>query len=287
LTARDTLFAFLAVLGWGINFVVMKVGVHEIPPLLLLGLRFALVAVIVVPFVARPKGKLGLIALLALLLGAGNFGLLFIAMKTLDAASASITIQLSVPFSAIIAAVCYKETLGWLGVLGMALAYGGVALLSGEPQHPDPFAVALVVLSAASWALSNVVVKKIGDVDPLTLNGWMALAATPQLLLLSAVFEHDQWDSLRAASWIGWSALAYTVLVHSLLVYTLWYKLIARYPLNRVVPFSLMVPVVGIAAGVLMLGEPLGWHRVVGGALTVLGVAVIQFRPRAAGAVRR
>ena len=165
-------------------------------------------------------------------------------------------------------------------MLGMLLAYGGVALLSGEPHHPDPFALFLVVLSAIAWALSNAVVKRIGTLDPLTLNGWVALIAAPMLLLLSGLFEQDQVQSLYDASWIGWGALAYTVLIHSLLVYTLWYRLIARYPLNRVVPFNLMVPVVGVGAGVILLGEPLGWHRVVGGALTVLGVAVIQFRPR-------
>ena len=280
MTPLDTLFAIIVVLGWGINFVAMKLGVQEIPPLLLLGLRFVVVAMMVTPFVSRPKGKMALIPLLSLLLGAGNFGLLFIAMQKLDAASASIALQLTVPFSAIIAAVCYKERLGWFGMLGMLMAYGGVVVLSGEPHHPDPVSLLLVALSALAWALSNVVVKRIGAIDPLTLNGWMALMAAPQLLALSALFEHDQLSRLREATWIGWSALAYTVLIHSLLVYTLWYRLIARYPLNRVVPCNLMVPVVGVAAGVILLGEPLGWQRVVGGLLTVLGVAVIQYRPR-------
>ncbi|HXP98120.1 MAG TPA: EamA family transporter [Telmatospirillum sp.] len=278
MTWKDTLWATVVILAWGFNFVVVKIGMAELPPLLLTTLRLALVAVMVVPFTHRPRGKLGLIALLALLLGAGHFGLLFIAMRTMDAASASIAIQLTVPFSALLAALLYGEKLGLRGILGMAMAYAGVALLAGEPHHPDLFSMLLIVLSAACWALANVVIKRIGPIHPLTLTGWMALAGFPQLLILSFLFEDHQMQWIRNAGWMGWGAVAYTAVIASMLAYSLWCWLIAKYPVNKVVPFTLLNPVIGIASGVLVLGEPLGWHKLVGGGLTVLGVAVIQIR---------
>jgi O-acetylserine/cysteine efflux transporter len=278
MTWRDTLWATVVILAWGFNFVVVKVGITELPPLLLTTLRLVLVAVMVVPFTRRPRGKLGLIALLALLLGAGHFGLLFIAMRTMDAASASIAIQLTVPFSAILAAVLYREKLGLRGIIGMTLAFAGVALLSGEPHHPTLVSMLLIVVSAAAWAMANVVIKSIGPIHPLTLTGWMALMGAPQLLALSLLFEDHQMQWIRDAGWIGWGAVVYTAVVASMLAYSLWCWLVTRYPVNKVVPFTLLNPVIGIASGVLVLGEPLGWHKLVGGTLTVLGVAVIQIR---------
>jgi O-acetylserine/cysteine efflux transporter len=278
MTWKDTLWATVVILAWGFNFVVVKVGMAELPPLLLTTLRLALVAVLVVPFTHRPRGKLWLIALMAMLLGAGHFGLLFIAMQTMDAASAAIAIQLTVPFSAILAAALYGEKLGPRGIIGMIMAYGGVALLAGEPHHPNLFSIVLIVISAACWASANVVIKRIGPIHPLTLTGWMALLGFPQLLLLSLLFEDHQMQSIRNAGWMGWGAVAYTAIIASMLAYSLWCWLIARYPVNKVVPFTLLNPVIGIAGGVLLLGEPLGWHKLVGGALTVLGVAVIQVK---------
>jgi O-acetylserine/cysteine efflux transporter len=278
MTWKDTFFATIVILAWGFNFVVVKVGMTEFPPFLLTTLRLALVTLAVVPFTHRPRGKLGLIALLALLLGAGHFGLLFIAMRTMDAASASIAIQLTVPFSAILAALFYREKLGIRGIIGMALAYAGVALLAGEPHRPDALSLAFVVVSAAAWALANVVIKSIGPINPLTLTGWMALMGLPQLLILSLLFEDHQVDLIRHAGWIGWGAVVYTAVIASMLAYSLWCWLLSRYPVNKIVPFTLLNPVIGIASGVLLLGEPLGWHKLVGGALTLLGVAVIQIR---------
>jgi O-acetylserine/cysteine efflux transporter len=276
---RDTLLTTIVVVIWGVNFVVVKLGVQELPPLLLTGIRFACVAAVAAPFFRLPQGKLPLVIGLSALLGVGHFGLLFVGITGLDAATAAITIQLCVPFSAIVAALVYRERLGWAGALGMTLSLFGVALLAGEPTRPDLLSLALVAAAAMAWAWSNVLVKKIGPINGLALNGWMALFAAPQLILLSAIFEHGQVQAIRHAGWAGWGAVAFTAGAASLTAYTLWYRLIARHPVNRVVPFTLLGPVIGVAAGVMVLGEPLGWHKLVGGALTIAGVAIVQFRP--------
>lgn len=280
MTPRDTLAATIVVVAWGVNFVAVKVGVTQLPPLLFSALRFAIVALAVVPFLKPPRDRLGLILLLALVLGVGHFGVLFIGMRGLDAATAAISLQLCVPFAAVVAALVYGERLGWLGIAGMAVAFLGVALLAGEPQRPDLASLGLVLFSAIAWAWSLVVIKRIGAIDPLLLNGWMALFAVPAFLLLSLAFETGQLDALRHADRLAWEAVAFSAVITSLIAHTLWYRLVARLPLNQVVPFTLLSPVIGVASGVVLLGEPLGWHKLLGGALTVLGVAIVQFRPR-------
>lgn len=279
MNARDTLLATIVVVVWGINFVAAKIGTHEFPPLLFTALRFGVVALAVVPFCPRPKGRMGLVALLSLVLGVGHFGILFVSMRGLDAATAAIVLQLCVPFASLVAALVYKERLGRDGTAGMALAFIGVALLAGEPGRPNLWSLGLAVAASMAWAWSNVVVKRIGSIDPLILNGWVCLLAIPQLLVLSLLTEHGQMESLPHATWMGWGAVAFTAVVSSLVAYTLWYRLIARLPVNDVVPFTLLSPVIGVASGVMLLGEPLGLHKLAGGALTILGVAIVQFRP--------
>jgi len=284
MSPRDVLLASIVVVIWGVNFIVVKLGTAELPPFLLSSLRFILVAALVCPFRRLPRAILGKTALLALTLGVGHFGLLFCGIRLLDTASAAITIQLGVPFSALIGALALKEHPGWHGMTGIALAFAGVALLAGEPTQPSLAGIAIVVMAALDWALANLLIKKIGPVDSLALNGWTALFSVPMLLSMSLIFEHDQIGAIQAAGWAGWGAMAYTAFGASLVAYTLWYSLIARLPMSQVVPFTLLGPVISVACGVLLLGESLSWHKLAGGVLTVLGVAVVQFKPqRAAG----
>jgi len=112
----------------------------------------------------------------------------------------------------------------------------------------------------------------------MTIIGWLSLLAVPPLTMMSLLFETDQLLAVRTADWKAWVALAYIVLASSIIAYYLWYRLIVRLQMNQVVPFSLLAPVIGVAAGVLILGEAFTPYKALGGALTIAGVAVIQFR---------
>lgn len=256
----------------------MKTALGALPPFLLTALRFALVGLVLAPFHRPNRAQLPAIAAIALVLGCGHFGLLFLALSGMDAASTAIVTQLGVPFSALLAWAVFGEKLGAARGLGLVLAFTGVTLLAGEPSLPHWAPLAIGVASMACWALSNVQVKRLGSIPPLALNGWMSLFAAPMLLVLSLLTEHGQTQALTTAAATPKVMLgvAYTVIASSLVAYTLWYQLLARHPMNRVVPVTLLGPVIGVAAGVLVLGEPLGWHKLVGGALTVAGVAVVQ-----------
>ncbi|MCG8427576.1 MAG: EamA family transporter [Chromatiales bacterium] len=273
------LFQTLAVVViWGLNFVVIKTAVSEIPPLALTALRFALVAALLTPFFHLARAQLRPILGLALVMGLGHFGMLFVGLRGADAATSALMIQLGVPFSAILAAIFFSDRLGWIRGLGMGLAFAGAALLAGEPQGGAIWALGALLISAFCWAWANILIKRLPSLHPLTIIGWMSLFAVPILLVLSTLLETGQLTAIQAASWKAWGSLAYIVLASSLIAYYLWYRLITRLDVNQVVPFTLLAPVIGVFAGVLLLDETLTLFKAVGGLLTISGVALIQVR---------
>lgn len=276
---KDWLLALTVVTLWGLNFIAVKVAVQTVPPFLLTGIRFALVAVVLAPLFRPTRAQLPGIVGIAAVLGVGHFGLMFVGLTGMDAASAAIITQLGVPFSALLAWLAFGEKLGLGRGLGLLLAFSGVALLAGEPNLTSMAPMGVLVAAMLAWAVSNVQVKRLGEINPLALNGWMALFAAPMLVVLSAAVEsgHAQLPARLMADWRPWAGLAYTVLASSLIAYTLWYGLLARHPMNRVVPITLLGPVVAVIAGVVLLGEALSWQKLVGGALTLVGVAVVLF----------
>ncbi|MBF0169282.1 MAG: EamA family transporter [Alphaproteobacteria bacterium] len=277
MSIRDLLLATLVMAIWGFNFVVAKLGVGEIPGLLLTALRFALVALLLLPFHRPTFGELKPLALLSFTLGVMHFGLLFVGLQGIDAAASAIVIQLQVPFSALLAFLFFKESLGIGRFIGMALAFSGIVLLAGEPQRIDLSGLVLVIISAFGFAASTMVMKRASPIHPFVLTGGVCALGVPQLLLLSLIFETDQISRLAEASWIGWGAVVYTAVFASLVAHSLWYRLVRRYPVNVIVPFSLLAPVLGILSGVLLLDEPFGLHKALGALATLSGVALIQF----------
>lgn len=272
----DLLQALAVVIIWGFNFVVIKVAVSEIPPLALTALRFAWVALLVAPFFRPTRAQFGSIAGLALVLGLGHFGMLFIGLRGADAATTALMIQLGIPFSVILSTLLFADSLGKVRLIGLALAFSGAGLLAGEPEGGTPLALLALLMSAFCWALANVLIKRRSDIHPLTIIGWMSLLAMPILIAASALFETGQLAAIRSASGQAWAALGYVVVGSSIIAYYLWYRLIARLSINQVVPFSLLAPLLGVTAGVLILGESFTLYKAIGGALTLGGVALIE-----------
>lgn len=242
-------------------------------------LRFALVAVLLVPFVPRPRGRYRQLLVLATVLGGVHFSLMFVGLSRLDSATVAIASQLTVPFAALLAAVVFKDYLGWRRTLGMAVAFAGVAVMAGEPRIlDDPWPLLWVVTGAFAWAVANIQVKRIGEIDGLVLNGWMAAFAAPQLFLVSWLVEGDSWGRVQEAGVVGFGAVAYMSVMVTIVGYGLWYRILRTYPVNLVMPYTLLVPVIGVVAGIGLLGEPLSWPIAVGGGATLVGVAIIVWR---------
>jgi O-acetylserine/cysteine efflux transporter len=178
------------------------------------------------------------------------------------------------------AAFFFGETLGWRRIVGMIVAFAGVLLIAGEPRFSaNPWPLLAVIAAAFVWAAGNIQVKALGDeVDAVQLNGWIAILAAPQLIVTSWLLEGPQWVRIPEVGWQGWAALLFQSIVIAIFTYWIWYNMMRRYPVNQVMPFTLLLPMIGVAAGALMRGEVVTWQMIVGGAATVAGVAIIVIR---------
>lgn len=264
---------------WGLNFPVAKLGLAEVPPMLFMGLRFLIVAALLCPFVRLPRDKIAGVMVLAVMLGGLHFSMMFTGVARMDAGTAALLSQTSVPFAALLAAMLYRERLGWRRLAGMIVAFLGVGLIAGEPRFGnDPVPLLLVLGAAFMWALANIQIRRIGPIDGYALTAWLACFSAPQLLVLSAVLEQDQWQSISRAGWRGWGGILYGAFAVAILSYGMWYPLVRRHPVNSIMPFTLLTPIVAVAASALILGERLSWSSAVGGIATIAGVAAIVLR---------
>jgi len=280
----DLALVLIVMVIWGLNFVFAKWGVAQFPPIFMMGLRWGIVAAVLLPFVRMPRRKLAGILLISFTLGCVHFSLMFTGLKGTDAAVAAIATQTQVPFAALIAAVILKDRLGWRRATGMALAFVGIVIMAGEPRHAGNLLPIFMVIAASfMWAVANIQIKQLGPVDGFALNAYLGLFAAPQLFLTSAFLESGQFAALANADWVGWSAVAYMAILVTVVSYVMWFRVLRRYPVNHVMPFTLLVPVLAVVAAALLLDEPLTVRVILGGAATVAGVAAIVLRrPRLA-----
>ncbi len=269
---------------WGINFAVAKVGLQQLPPIFLVACRFLLVAILLLPFAKRAHGQWGAIFAIAVVLGLLHFSFMFTGLRTVDAATAAIAIQLQVPFAALLAAVFFKDKLGWRRALGMAIAFIGVAVIAGEPRLNGQYlALSFVITACFIWSIANVMIKRLKDVDGITLNAWMAVFATPMLFAASAVLEEGQIEAVRQADFWAYFAVVYQAVAVVVIGYGCWYWLMRRYQMNQIMSATLLVPLFGVVSGIVFLGESLTVNLIIGGLMTIAGVAIIIIRrPRIA-----
>ncbi|MCG8354982.1 MAG: EamA family transporter [Kiloniellales bacterium] len=264
---------------WGLNLVIGKIGIEQIPPILLMALRFGLAALLIAPFVPRPHGHWREVILISTSLGLIHFALMFTGLKNLDAAVAAVVIQLQVPFAALLAAFVFGDKLGWRRALGLVIAFAGVALIAGEPRfHGEYGPLFLVLLATLMWSVANIQIKKLEGVDGMTLNAWVAILATPQLLIASFLLEDGQWAAVTNADWRAWGSVVYQAVMVYWIGYGTWLWLLRQYEVNQAMPFTLLVPLVGVAAGVIFLDEAFTLALAAGGLLTIIGVAIILIR---------
>jgi O-acetylserine/cysteine efflux transporter len=278
---KDLLLALVVVIAWGINFVVIKVGLHGVPPMLLGALRFALAALPAVFFVKRPQMPWRWLLAYGATISFGQFAFLFSAMYVgMPAGLASLVLQAQAFFTLIFAGVFLHERFRAPNVVGLAIASGGLAVIGMQGGHAMTLAgFVLTLCAAASWALGNIVTKKVGKVDLVGLVVWGSLIPPLPFLALSYTLEGPQ-RIVAALSGIGATsifAVVYLAFIATLLGYGLWSRLLSRYPASQVAPFSLLVPIVGLASASVFLDERLSAPQIAGAALVMAGLAVNVF----------
>ncbi len=266
---------------WGMGFVFAKAAIAQIPPIFLMSLRFSVTAVVLVWFVRIPKQHLKAIFGITLISAAVQYSLTFTGLKDLDASIAVLVVQLEVPFLVFIGVLFLKEIAGLQKWLGIAVSFSGVGLIAGAPQLGDAWLpLSLVVGGAFTWAVGQALIRRLENIDGLTLTAWVAVFAAPQLLVMSLVFESGQIAALVSADWRVWAAVIYLGLVMTALGYGLWYTLVRRHPVSTVGPFLLLLPVFSVIGATVFLGESLTWQTALGGAIVIAGVAIIIISER-------
>lgn len=291
---KDVLLAMLVVVAWGLNFVVIKVGLHAMPPLMLAGLRFLLVAFPALLFVARPKVPMRLLLGYGLTISFGQFAFLFCAIKFgMPAGLASLVLQAQAFFTIILGAGIFGERLQVKQLVGIALAVVGVLVLiqaSFTGQHIPLLGFMLTLAGAFSWACGNIFNKKIMQHSSrpavMSLVVWSALIPIVPFMVCSLIFDGPalMLESVVAIDTTTLLSLVYLAFIATILGYGIWGTLLGRYETWRVAPLSLLVPVVGMASAALLLDEKLSAMQLAGAVLVMAGlyINVFGFRLRRA-----
>ncbi|MBD9485557.1 EamA family transporter [Pseudomonas sp. PDM14] len=272
------LLALLVTLIWGLNFVVIKVGLEDFPPLLFCALRFALAALPLLVLRGPLPAPWWRIVQIGLLLGVIKFGMLFVGMHMgMPAGLSSLVLQSQVFFTVVIAVLFLGERPRPAALAGLLLASVGLVLIGVQrPLGDSLLAFGLVVAAALAWAFANIATKRSGASDMLRLICWVSLVPPLPLLGLSYLFEGPQaiGDALQHISWRGIGALLFIAFFATTLGFAIWSFLLRRYPASQVTPFALAVPVSGLLAGWLLLGESLSTQGWLACALVFGGLAI-------------
>lgn len=281
MAAKDILLALVVIGVWGMNFVVILVGLADIPPMLLGALRFSLVAFPAVLIVKRPAVPWRWLIAYGGTISLGQFAFLFYAMANgMPAGLASLVLQSQAFFSLLFAAVLLGEKVKPLHVVGLLVAALGLAVIGrGGDGSMTMLGLGLTLAASAMWALGNIVTKKIGRVNLIGLIVWGNLVPPLPFFALSFWLEGPTEISaaLRHLGSNTLLALVYLAFVATLLGYGLWSRLLLRYPTAIVAPFSLLVPVVGLTSAVWLLDEHLTRVQWAGAVLVMLGLGLNVF----------
>lgn len=281
LPPRDVLLVLMVVLAWAVNFLTSALALRELPPFLFTALRFALLAVPLLPFVRLPpRDQWPRLVAAMLCIGVLHFGLSFSSLKLAgDLSSPAIVMQSYVPMTALLAWWWLGERFGWRTGVAIGLSFAGVLVLGFDPLVLDrPMALLLMLVSAMFLAVGTVLMKGLRGVDMRNQQCWMALLSLPPLLLVSAALEPGGFASLATVGWRAWFGAAYAAFVASLVGHGLYYVLVQRHPVAQVTPWLLLTPVFAVALGMAFWGDRPGPRLWVGGAMVLGGVLVIALR---------
>jgi len=275
---RHLLLGLAVVVVWGTNFVVIRVALDSLPPLAFAALRFALAFLPAALFIRRPRVRWRDLAAYGVLIGAGQFGLLFIAMDGLISPGlASLVVQSQVFFTIALAMAFRGERVKPVQVIALVMATAGIGVIVAHGGGAaTPLGLTLVVAAALSWAGGNHVAKASGVSDMLAFVVWSSMFAVPPLVLAAVLLEGWQpiVSAIARATPATWGAVVWQSLGNSLFGYAAWGWLLARHPAATITPLAMLVPVFGMGASALLLGEALPAWKLGAGALVLGGLAL-------------
>lgn len=287
MSARDRLLALTIVMVWGINFVVIKVGLEGMPPLLLAGLRFTFVVFPAIFFIKRPAVPVKWLLLYGLTISFGQFAFLFWAIKVgLSAGLASLLLQTQAFITLLLSVALLKEKIHFHHLAAIGVAAIGIYVLasqqSGGTNTITALTLTLILAAASCWAMGNITNKVIMQnypVPTLSLVVWSALVPTVAFAVAALLFEGPTiiLSSLMTIRWHNILALAYLSYLATIFGYGGWSTLLRRYETSVVAPLSLLVPVFGLLGATLLLGESLNRYQLFAVVIIIAGLGVHVF----------
>lgn len=289
MSTLDYVCVMAVVLIWGVNFAVMKYALQNVTPMVLGALRYGLASLPLLLFVRMPKVSMRYVIAYGMVQGVAQFGLLFVAISLgMAAGVASLVLQTQAMLTLLLAALFMGERTRRVQWIGAVLATAGLGLIAAShgdgPGEMTLIGFVLTIAAALMWAVANLLVRHLAaeapGYDAFAFIVWSSLVAFPPFVFLSLALEEVSLQVFARMSWQTWAAVVYLAVASTLVGYTLWTNLLKRHPSSRVAPFSLLVPVVGLATAAVTFGEtltPLQWLGALG---VLLGLVINQFGQR-------
>ena len=274
MNSKQILLALIVPITWGLGFTLAKIGMEQFSALLIMSIRFGIAGLVLVWFTKPPWGHMREIFVVALIGSTIQYGLTYNGLKGIDASTAAILVQLEGPILALMGTVLLKEKLGLTRALGMGFAFLGVFIIAGEPRldgHID--SVILLVAGSTVWAVAQIMISRLKGLSGITILAWVAIMATPQMLIASLILEDGQWQAITSASLVDWSIIFYLAFIMTVVGYSVWYHLLSSVDVSKVSPFLMLLPITSIIAGMVLLDEKLTLSMIIGGLMIMTGVA--------------
>ena len=274
MNSKQILLALIVPITWGLGFTLAKIGMEQFSALLIMSIRFGIAGLVLVWFTKPPWGYMREIFVVALIGSTIQYGLTYNGLKGIDASTAAILVQLEGPILALMGTILLKEKLGLTRALGMGFAFLGVFIIAGEPRldgHID--SVILLVAGSTVWAVAQIMISRLKGLSGITILAWVAIMATPQMLIASLIIEDGQWQAITSASLIDWSIIFYLAFIMTVVGYSVWYHLLSSVDVSKVSPFLMLLPITSIIAGMVLLDEKLTLSMIIGGLMIMTGVA--------------
>lgn len=282
LTVLEVVAIVAIIVIWGVNNAAAKVATEVLPPMFTGALRFAIASVCLVWFVRPPFPNWKSLAIIVLVGGPIHYGLIYLAFWLAnDVSPVSVAAQLWIPFTALFAFLLLGERLSRPALIGLIVAFVGVAWMTADPHALEDWKAILVVIGAsAAWAITTVIARRTTSISPLKMQGLLALVALPTLAFASAFTETGQWQAAQRATPLIWMCMAWAGVLSSVAATSLVFWLVQRREAGRVTPYFLATPVVSVVIGWLFLDDVLTVQILTGAALTMAGVGVVALAER-------
>ena len=276
---RDILIAISVPILLGFGFVVAKPAMQHFPPYLLMGLRFTIPALILVWWFPMPKGLFLDLFKVSFIGSTLQYGLTYNGLNIIDASSAVLLVQLEVPFGILIAFFLLKEIPRIKNLIGLVIAFIGVFILTGAPNLEGKYFGVLLTLSGAfTWSLGAVMAKPLSKkIGAFALMTWLCVFSGPLLILISTIVNGNPIQYILSANFYSWITVIYLGFIMQPIAYGAWYYVLRRYPVNKIMPVLLLLPVTGLLTAIFLLGEEPSKQVFLGGTIIVFGVGMILF----------